>query len=116
MYLLHIFFYSINQGNKKRTFTVTYKCCAGFGRRRSVDTNAQCNKLELENLDKTVESLGAKEFMRSAKKILTEEEMSDVTVFAPIDASFSEFSERMFENVSTIATFGYSLKQCVFLN
>jgi len=88
----------INQRGKKRTFTVTYKCCPGYGRRRSGLESSPCEKLELESLDKTIENLGAKEFMRSANKTLVEEEMKDVTVFAPVDASFTEFAERMLEN------------------
>lgn len=92
--------FSTNSGGKKRTFTVTYKCCAGFGRRRSAGVNAPCEKLELTPLDQTIEEAGAKEFMRSAKKTLGEAEMDGMTVFAPEDAGFTQFAESMFENVS----------------
>lgn len=91
----------MNQGGRKKTFTITYKCCAGFGRQRRSDTNSQCEKLELENLPKTLENLGAKEFMRSAKNTLADQDMNSVTIFAPIDESFTDFSEKMFENVRT---------------
>uniref|UniRef100_A0A336KVQ9 CSON015538 protein n=1 Tax=Culicoides sonorensis TaxID=179676 RepID=A0A336KVQ9_CULSO len=88
-----------NQGGKKRTFKITYKCCAGYGRRRTTENpNRNCVKLDLAPLENTIEKLGAKEFMRSAKKGAVLEEMDGMTVFAPIDESFTEFSERMFEN------------------
>lgn len=92
---------STNQGGKKRTYKITYKCCAGYARRRSAENpNGNCVKLDLTPLDNTIEQLGGKEFMRSAKKGSVLEEMEGMTVFAPMDEAYSEFSEKMFENVS----------------
>lgn len=93
----------MTRNGKKRIFTVTYKCCSGFARRRAQDNpNGQCVKLDLSPIDNTIEKLGAKEFMASAKRSINPDEMDGMTIFAPIDASFHDFSERMFEDVSTI--------------
>lgn len=51
-------------------------------------------------MENTIEKLGGKEFMRSAKKTSVLEEMEGMTVFAPVDEAFTDFSEKMFENVS----------------
>lgn len=49
----------------------------------------------------TSEKLGAKEFVKSAKNSGLEDMLTkkNVTVFLPTDASFTEFSEQMFESV-----------------
>lgn len=53
-------------------------------------------------MENTIEQLGGKEFMKSAKKGSLLEEMEGLTVFAPMDEAFTDFSEKMFENVSLI--------------
>ncbi|XP_063706199.1 transforming growth factor-beta-induced protein ig-h3 isoform X2 [Culicoides brevitarsis] len=88
-----------NQAGKKRTYKITYKCCAGYARRRSAENpNGNCVKLDLAPIENTIEKLGGKEFMKSAKKGSVESEMDDMTVFAPVDESFTDFAEKMFEN------------------
>lgn len=92
---------STTEGGKKRTYKITYKCCAGYARRRSAENpNGNCVKLDLSSIENTIEKLGGKEFMRSSKKGAVLEEMDGMTIFTPIDEAFTDFSEKMFENVS----------------
>lgn len=59
----------------------------------------------------TSEKLGAKEFVKAAKNSGLEDMLTkkNVTVFLPTDASFTEFSEQMFESVRYL-NFVYLIK------
>lgn len=57
--------------------------------------------MDLQPIMETSEKLGAKEFIKAAKNNGLEDMLTkkNVTVFLPTDASFTEFSEQMFESV-----------------
>lgn len=90
---------SSNHGGKKRTVMVTRQCCHGYG--QSKGNGGFCEKIDLFNVEETAEKLGAKEFIESVKKNGLSEKLSqNITVFVPLDSSFADFSEQMFESVS----------------
>lgn len=52
-------------------------------------------------IPETAEKLGAKEFIRMAKTNGFENEFAkNITLFAPLDDAFTDFSEHILENVS----------------
>lgn len=80
------------------------QCCHGYGRPSTADMSQPCEKMNLESVMETSEKLGAKEFIKAAKNNGLEDMLTkkNVTVFLPTDASFTEFSEQMFESVRHI--------------
>lgn len=94
-------FNSVNENGKTKTISITRQCCHGYGRQTDVDVSKTCEKLNLVSVMETSEKLGAKEFAKSAKNNGLEDMLTkkNVTVFLPTDASFTEFSEQMFESV-----------------
>uniref|UniRef100_A0A6B2EGS4 Putative transforming growth factor-beta-induced protein ig-h3 isoform x2 n=1 Tax=Phlebotomus kandelakii TaxID=1109342 RepID=A0A6B2EGS4_9DIPT len=88
-----------NRNGQKYTVTVTHKCCHGFERVRDGGRHATCKKVDLQSVEETAESLGAKEFMRSVKNNgLSEKITENITMFVPLDSAFTDFSEKMFES------------------
>lgn len=90
--------YRTNVQGKKRTVTVSRKCCHGYAPSRAA--NGHCVKFDLQSVIEVAEKLGAKEFIRSAKNNGLEEKLAEnVTLFAPLDEAFTDFAEQMFETV-----------------
>lgn len=92
---------SVNENGQKKTVSITHQCCHGYGRRADADISKTCEKMDLLPIMETSEKLGAKEFVKAAKNSGLEEMLTkkNVTLFLPTDASFTEFSEQMFESV-----------------
>ncbi|KAJ6635572.1 Transforming growth factor-beta-induced protein ig-h3, partial [Pseudolycoriella hygida] len=90
----------VNENGKTKTVSITRQCCHGYGRRNDGDVTKTCEKLNLVSVMETSEKLGAKEFVKSAKHNQLEDMLTkkNVTLFLPTDASFTEFSEQMFES------------------
>lgn len=99
------FVHSVDENGRKKTISVTYQCCRGFGRKKnSKSTNIQmpCEELHLRSLIETTERLDGREFVRSAQKNDIDEALrKNVTLFMPTDAVFTEFAEQLLESVMT---------------
>lgn len=95
------FFFRINENGQTKTVSITRECCHGYGRQTDADVSKTCEKLDLVSVMETSEKLGAKEFVKAAKNNGLEDMLTkkNVTLFLPTDASFTEFSEQMFESV-----------------
>ncbi|XP_055698928.1 transforming growth factor-beta-induced protein ig-h3 [Phlebotomus papatasi] len=88
-----------NRNGQKYTVTVTHKCCHGYERARDGGRGTTCKKVDLQSIEETAESLGAKEFMKSVKNNgLSERITENITMFVPLDSAFTDFSEKMFES------------------
>lgn len=95
---------SVDENGRKKTVSITYQCCRGFGRKKnSKSSNIQmpCEELHLRSLIETSERLDGREFIRSAQKNDIDEKLrKNVTLFMPTDKEFTEFAEQLLESVS----------------
>lgn len=90
----------VNENGKTKTVSITRQCCHGYGRQNDADVGKTCEKLNLVSVMETSEKLGGKEFVKAARNNGLEDMLTkkNVTVFLPTDASFTDYSEQMFES------------------
>lgn len=98
---MFLYFISVNENGQKKTISITHQCCHGYGRASDAEIQKPCEKMNLRPIMETSEKLGAKEFIKTAKNNGLEDMLTkkNVSLFLPTDASFTEFSEQMFESV-----------------
>lgn len=78
--------------------SVSYQCCHGFAR-ASTDVYAPCEKVDLLSLEDTTARLHAGQFVkRSQKSGIDFNDLTNVTLFVPLDAYFADYTPDVIES------------------